>query len=164
MAKTDDSALPEDEIMAGDAYMNKFGPWKPTKGKIMGLRNTLERQSVQILMKVGLLGERILVEHIRRQDLPWEALDPAYAAWKARMGYSEKKWIMTSSLFQSITSWMISRSQVVVGVKKGVRIGKELYPEPGKIIGRLEKMRPLFGPSLDDLKARAPGVIEGELQ
>lgn len=147
--------------MPSSSGCQKWG-FSLAKGKIASMTATIHRARVRALAKIGLVGERIVTKHIQAQDLDWEPLAEEYVAWKEKMGYSTKTYVMTASYFQAIISWIKSLDLVYIGTKKGVRTKDGgLYEE---VAGVLESRRPLWGPSLIELRSRVPGIVGGVLK
>jgi hypothetical protein len=138
---------------------SKFG-FALAKGKIAAMTATIYKARVRAMSKIGLAGERIVTKHIQSQDLGWDPLSEAFLAYKETHGYSIKTYVMTSSFFQAITSWLKDLDTVYIGVEKNVRIGDDVYLEPTAILGRLEKMRPLWQPSLEELRAKIQSIVK----
>lgn len=146
--------------MALTSGCQKFG-FNLARGKIASIVPTMQHARMRALAKIGLVGERIVTKHIQRQDLDWDTLSEAYVDWKEKHGYSAKTYVMTSSYFQAITSWLKDMDTVYIGTKKGVRTKDgELYEE---IAGVLEYHRPLWGPSLVELRAKISSIVGGIL-
>lgn len=134
----------------------KVGDWKKVTNLVANIgKEMLAAQKIS-LMRVGLKAEGTAKKHISQQDLGWKPLKPATIAYKIRKGYSENILVMTSSYFQSITSWVVNDT-VYAGVKRGVvhkKSGTEMgiiarVHEYGSLSGKIPA-RPLWQPTMEE--------------
>lgn len=135
------------------AEIYKIGDWDIIGLLTANLRKELDRAAKTSVRRLGIKAEAIAKLHIQNQDLPWEPLNPAYKASKARRGLSENMLMATTSYFQAITSWH-EGLRSLAGVKRTAQgqNGEDL----GVIARTLEygseakniKSRPLWQPTL----------------
>jgi len=69
------------------------------------------------LMKI----ERKALDHIDRQDLGWDELDPKYAARKEKAGLDPDTLRATNTMYENITTDQPNELEGSVGVKRGVK-------------------------------------------
>jgi hypothetical protein len=112
--------------------------------KLSHLAEVIKQELIAALPKIGKNLEAKLKMHVQNQDLSWVPLNPAYQEWKIKMGYSEDKWLMTSSLFASITSTVKSDTlEVFVGVHRSA--GNHVTLVPNVLHGsRAKDSGPMF--------------------
>lgn len=159
----------------------KTGDWAKASKVFKDLERKGKVAARKTLMQVGLKGEQIVVDHLQKQDLGWQALSPRYRLEKMKTtskkvrktkkglddkrykkgNVSEKILIRTSTYFSSITTFT-KDSIAYVGVPKG----KVYESAEGKRIeianiaavhefgsaARNIPARPLFKPSREELK------------
>jgi phage gpG-like protein len=77
------------------------------------LGNQMEAKQVEALQKIGLYGETLAKKTISTQSMNWTPLRAKYLAYKIKKGFSEKILVKSSSLFQSISSWVDKTKMVV---------------------------------------------------
>lgn len=98
----------------------KVGNWVGVGRLVDNLGRDLYRAQQRTLKRWGLKAERIAKEHIADQDLPWVPLSPRHLSNKIAGGYSENTYVMTSSYFQSITSF-VRVDTAYAGILRGQR-------------------------------------------
>lgn len=136
----------------------KVGDWDKVHELVHGLQSNMKKAQGIALKRWGLLAEKIAVTHISTQDLGWEPLSPKTIAQKIRKGYSENIYVMSSTYFQSITSW-VDKDKVLAGVKKDAT-NKLTGESLGSIAMWLEygtetmPSRPLWAPTLKEVKEK----------
>ncbi len=143
--------------MAGGA--KKVGDWNGALNAVRSIKKDMDLAQKKSLMRFGLKAEKIAVNHIRSQDLGWAPLSEDYLDTKRKEGKSEKIYVLTSTYFQSITSW-VQDDKAFAGVKRNVvHTDKEGETRVWKIAQMLEygteKMpaRPLWQPTFKEALA-----------
>jgi hypothetical protein len=135
--------------------LRKTGDWDKVAFLVKNLDREMRATAVMTLKRWALKTESIAKDHMSKQDLNWEELDPKTVARKVRKGYSENILIETSTYFQTITSWVDEGALVgYAGVKKKAlsEDGEELADiaelhEFGSKSGHIPA-RPLWSPSM----------------
>jgi hypothetical protein len=104
----------------------------------------------------------LILDHIRRQDLPWPPLDPDYEKWKEQTGLDTRMWIATGELAGHISIWKLPRRQgtgYAVGIPRNLEhtgSGLKSY-----ILATILELgapdiglpaRPVFRPSIQELR------------
>lgn len=132
--------------------MRRVGQWDVANALTSNLKRDLKRARDISLKRFVLIGEKIVLGHMAKQDLNWEPLSDKYKSWKEKKGYSNKILIRTSTYFQAITGW-VNDGTALIGVKRNVQ------NEEGEEIANIAKIheygsdarniqaRPLWGPS-----------------
>ncbi|MBI4621045.1 MAG: hypothetical protein HY739_12940 [Desulfobacterales bacterium] len=69
------------------------------------------------LMKI----ERKILDHMDKQDLGWDELDPEYAARKEKAGLDPDTLRATNTMYENITTDQPNELEGSVGVKRGVK-------------------------------------------
>ncbi len=139
--------------------ITNFGDWAKVHNIIKNrLPKAYQETSEKVLKRVTLKAERIVVLHLRNQDLGWQPLKEKTLARKARRGESEKTLIATTDYLRSITAF-VENGVGFVGVrkKKVNSSGNSLVDiaathEFGSI-SRSIPARPLWQPSLIELSS-----------
>lgn len=139
--------------------ISKFGDWGDVTDLLKRkLNKAYSQASEETLKRVTLKGERIVVLHLRNNDLPWQPLRQATLANKARKGQSNKTLIATTDYLNSISSFT-KRNVGFVGVrKKVVNAQGQALVDIAKVheygsISRSIPARPLWQPSFKELEA-----------
>lgn len=135
--------------------LKKIGNWKGVEKFVNNLGANMDKARIIILKRWALKAEAIAKLHINKQDLNWTKLDPKTISMKVRKGFSENILVMTSSYFQSITSW-VDGDTGYAGVQKKARNekGEELADiaathEYGSRSGNIPA-RPLWQPTYNE--------------
>lgn len=131
----------------------KIGDWDKVERLVHALRPEMVAAKNESLARWGLKAEGLAKKHISSQDLGWKPLAASTISSKVRRGYSENILVMTSTYFQSITSWADKGANTVyAGVKKEARSadGEQLWniariQEYGSYSGKIPA-RPLWQP------------------
>lgn len=100
------------------ASVRKIGNWNKVRALCDNLDKEMALAKKQCLMRWGLKAEAVAKGHISAQDLGWKPLKAATVSAKVKKGYSENILMMTTSYFQSITSF-VKDDTAFAGVKKG---------------------------------------------
>lgn len=139
------------------ASFRRIGEWERIGRLVRDLGpNCIKAQRIS-LMQFGLKTERIAKEHISAQDLQWAPLSPNYLYRKVRAGHSENIYVMTSTYFQSINSW-VEYDTALIGVRRG-KLAGDGSSDLGKIARDLEygndftylPARPLWRPTFAEV-------------
>lgn len=140
------------------------GPWDKVIYRVKNLNEQMKPHLAKATAKSAMMVEAALVKHIQSQDLGWHALNKAYLKWKIRNKLSDKIWIATSTLINSVTHKIADGGlEAFVGVlrtaksadgKNQVLIASVLEFGSAK---RNIKPRPLFRPTFQEMK---PKIIE----
>lgn len=135
--------------------MKKVGNWNGARRVTLRLAAEMKAAQKLCLQRFGLKAEGNAKSHISKQDINWEPLAPATLAQKMRGGHSRNIYVMTSSYFQAITSW-VTNDTVYAGVKRSATTKDgELFTEIAATLefgtrdGRIPE-RPLWRPTLKE--------------
>lgn len=159
------------------AHIKRIGNWPAFARLAANLTNELNRAYYLSLRRWGLKAEAIAKGHISTQDLAnttWAPLSTRHLQYKSRKGYSLDTYVMTSTYFQNITTWVDRvAGECYVGVKRGVMHKADGVVQPLDELARTLEYgftahnlpaRPLWEPTLNEtmqwhLKFNRPGTI-----
>lgn len=100
-----------------DFSYRQIGDFNKAKKRIDSLSKNLQNAQKEILAKVALKAEAMAVERLQSQPSDWDPLNKDYKAQKIREGYSSHTLIRTSTMFQSITSF-VKGNKAYAGILK----------------------------------------------
>lgn len=101
-----------------DSGLRKVGQWDLAGLLTRNLSKDIEKSNTIVLKQIGLELEGMIVKRILSQPAEWEPLSEKYLDRKEREGKSNLMLIATSSMLNSVTSF-VKYPVVFAGVKRG---------------------------------------------
>ncbi len=117
----------------------------------------LGRKVTEVTKRAAFKLERIIVQHIQNQDLPWKELDDAYKDRKVREGFSELIWVRTGTALETVRVFEIDPQNYFVGWVRGTESadGDDMVSIVAVLefgpIDEPERARPVVEPSVEEL-------------
>jgi len=145
------------------------GDWDKLSRTLDGVAKRLMTETGKSIGKSLLKVERTVLDHMDKQDLGWDELDPKYAARKEKAGLDPDTLRATNTMYENITTDQPSELEGAVGVKRGVQTkdGEDLidiaiiHEQPdddGQKIPPRKLWKPTFEEVKDDVIAGIKGV------
>lgn len=96
--------------------LQKFGDWEAVARLADTMQTDVITAEKNSLKQVADLAAELAKEHINRQNLGWQPLDPEYAEQKSKEGLSSKTLVATGAMSGAINSKLISVKQSFAGI------------------------------------------------